>query len=118
MTFRTISGCFWDTFFHSELLKYVDLLTDYQGILQYNGSYVEGCHRKSQQLGSEYFGLKEGGNCWTSEMYSIYPSYFEQSKHPSYFEPMAQSGTNCEFGIGGRDHIFIYHNRKLKNIYF
>ena len=89
-----------DKYFHLDSLKYVDLLSDYHGMIQINGSYIDGCYEQANNLGSEFFGLKEGGGCWTSRMYEDLYQFFEEAG-------------NCVSGIGGQDTIFVYHKSKL-----
>ena len=71
-----------------------------------NGSYVDGCYNKASFFGSEYFALKAGGTCWTSQ------------PHRALFsaQPFMHPGDNCESGIGGKDHMFLYKNRKFADI--
>ena len=91
-----------DKYFDPGSHKYIDLLSDYHGMIQINGSFIDGCYEQANTIGSEFFGLNEGGGCWTSRMYRMYEDRFQF--HPA---------SNCVSGIGGKNTIFVYHNRKL-----
>ena len=99
---RILPGCWKDRIINPITGKVEYLLTEYQGIMESNGSYADGCFEKVQSLHVEYFGLKEGGACWTSKPYSEMATIV----HPD-------SQHSCTHGIGGPNHIFLYHIRKL-----
>ena len=88
------------------LSKQFDVLTEYQGVLQLNGSFVEGCYKRASQVDTQFFGIKEDGGCWTSK--NVVDDYMNCYRYRRWMD-----GYNCNSGIGGMGTIFIYELGKI-----
>ena len=99
-------GCRKSSFYNPMLFKQVDVLSEYQGVLQLNGSFVKGCYERASQVDTQFFGIKEDGGCWTSK------NKIEDFTDCNIYRRWTQL-FNCKSGIGGQDSIFIYELGKM-----